>query len=249
MKESTDYGEDGKVRALVQFKDRLSMGFDKDLQDLILGEKVFSVLESALCDDSCSPGVRENCAMAIAALAGFNKNVFVGLILMGFSVGALVKMGTAASLHALSLLIRLIKAHLVDEPDLNGEIPRIISKLNSEDSCVQRMALDCVLGMGYFGRKQGVEMLLECGLIEKLVYLQRVGIDHLVDDEEMRSSSSHPFSDCISGFAVQVEVGEGMDKVERKAVKMEIMRRARGACVSEAEAAAILAQLLWGSSP
>jgi len=48
---------------------------------------------------------------------------------------------------------------------------------------------------------------------------------------------------------VQLEVGEGLRQRERRAFKQEILVRVREACVSDAEAATIIAEVLWGSSP
>ncbi|GMG98986.1 hypothetical protein Nepgr_000826 [Nepenthes gracilis] len=230
------------------------------------------VLESILCDTSMSTGVREKSAMAIAALARFNKDVFVGQVLMGFTVRALVLMGTRRSLQVLTFLVKLIKGHLVDDIELNGEIPRIISTLASQDISVQTMAIDCILEMAYFSRKEGIETMLKCGLIEKLVFLQRLEIgcdsnganeeddrqgsgnceeadlEEEIEREDRETLKSRPFSGCVAGFSVQVEVGSGTEKSEKKELKMEILRRARDASVSEAEAATIVAEILWGSS-
>ena len=52
-----------------------------------------------------------------------------------------------------------------------------------------------------------------------------------------------------SRLAVEEEIGEGIEKNEKKEIKMEILKRARAACVSEAEAATVVADVLWGSHP
>ncbi|GAB4854605.1 hypothetical protein Ancab_023187 [Ancistrocladus abbreviatus] len=269
LQESLD--EEEKMKVLEHFEARLSRGFDRELQDLILELKVFPLLESCLCDTTCSTVVREKSAVVIAALARFNKDVFVGLVLMGFTIRALVLMGTSCSLQVLTSLIKLIKGHLVDEMEVNGEIPRIVTPLSSEDLLLRATAMDCILEMAYFGRKGVIKTMLECGLVEKLVCLQRLEIEgdangsHQVDqragsgncgqlEKEMESKEekmlkTQPFAGCIARFAVHVEVGEGTEKSEKKEIKMEILRRAREASVSEAEAATIVAEVLWGSSP
>ncbi|XP_059286117.1 uncharacterized protein LOC132039634 [Lycium ferocissimum] len=134
------------------------------------------------------------------------------------------------------------------------------------------MAMDCVLEIGYFGRKEAVEAMLNCGLIKKLVELQRseVGGD-LIDLEkahqkieeenqeqgmkkkrgyrEKRYLERHPFASCVARFAVQLEVGEGLRQREKRGFKQEILKKIREACDTDAEAATIVAEVLWGSSP
>ena len=103
-------------------------------------------------------------------------------------------------------------------------------------------------------------MLAE-GLIMKLLELQRSELcgdlidTGMFDDEkegskgEKKFSESHPFASCVARFAVQLEVGEGLRQREKRAFKQEILKRVREACVSDAEAATIVAEVLWGSSP
>lgn len=59
----------------------------------------------------------------------------------------------------------------------------------------------------------------------------------------------HPFASCVARFAVQLEVGEGLRQREKRAFKQEILKRVKEASVSDAEAATIIAEVLWGSSP
>ncbi|GAB2223138.1 hypothetical protein Droror1_Dr00017275 [Drosera rotundifolia] len=245
--------DEGKMRVLGWFYKRVCKGFDMGLQDLVLRMRVFELLESVVCDGECVL-VREKAAMAIAALAGFNKVVFVGLVLMGHTVKGLVSMGTSCSLRVLGSLIRLIRGHLVDEIDLSGDIPKIIGYLGSEDESVPAMALDCLLEMTFYGRCETVEMMVECGLIEKLVFLQRQEtcekgegqeVNEDVDEEDV--FEDHPFVGCVARFALQVEMGKGMESDGKSRIKTEILWRAREASVSEAEAATLVAALLWGS--
>jgi hypothetical protein len=103
--------------------------------------------------------------------------------------------------------------------------------------------------------------MLREALIKKLVELQRskLGGDlidiGMFDDEkergkgETRFLENHPFASCVARFAVQLEVGEGLRQRERRAFKQEILKTVRNACVSNAEAATIVAEVLWGSSP
>ncbi|KAK9947492.1 hypothetical protein M0R45_003115 [Rubus argutus] len=190
------------------------------------------LLGSVLCDSNCSKRVREHCAFAIAALIKFNKDV-------------------------------LIKSPLVDEIEFHGQIPQIINLLNCEDNEMRVMAFVCVLEIGYFGRKEAIDAMLEEGLIEKLVELQRSDLGGdlmelgMYDEQDQNKSSSRdkkflerrPFSSCVARFAVQLEVGEGLRQRERRAFKQQILVRVREASISDAEAATIIAEVLWGSSP
>ncbi|GAU23130.1 hypothetical protein TSUD_305780 [Trifolium subterraneum] len=51
------------------------------------------------------------------------------------------------------------------------------------------------------------------------------------------------------GFAIQLEVGEGLSSDEKREVKLEILRLVKEASRSDAEFATISAEILWGSSP
>ncbi|KAM1360807.1 hypothetical protein ACFX2I_026001 [Malus domestica] len=245
--------EDDLIKLLTQFEDRVAQGFNRELQDLILKSKVFTSLESVLCESTrSSKRVRERSAFAIAALIKFNKDVFVGQVLMGRpTISSLIKMASPDAIRVLCALVRLIKSPLVDEIEFNGEIPKIISFLNSEDLEMRVMAMVCVLEIGYFGRKEAVDAMLEEALIEKLMELQRSehGGDLMRESREKGFLESHPFASCAARFAVQLEVGEGLRQRERRAFKQQILVRVREASVSDAEAATISAEVLWGASP
>ena len=45
--------------------------------------KIFSSLEFILCDPKCSKRIKEHSALCIVGLIRFNKDVFVGKVLMG----------------------------------------------------------------------------------------------------------------------------------------------------------------------
>ncbi|CAK9141819.1 unnamed protein product [Ilex paraguariensis] len=269
--------EDKFLDIIDQFRNRLAQGFSSELQDLILKSKVFSDLESVLCGVNFSKRVREKSAYAIADLIKFNKDVFVGQVLMGQTVRALISMGSMASLEVVCSLIKLIKSPLVDDLEANGEIQKIISFLSLDDLLMKMTAMDCVLEIGYFGRKEAIESMINAGLIKKLVELQRselggdlidlgkfdeerekkgVEVDEFErngmgrrENRERRFLESHPFASCVARFAVQLEVGEGLRQREKRAFKQEILKRVREASVSDAEAATIVAEVLWGSSP
>lgn len=249
--------EDIKVNVLIGFEKRLSRGFDIDFQDLVLKAKVFNVLEHILSDPLSSKRVREQAAMAIAALVKFNKNVFVGLVLMGPTIKALIAMGMASScsIQVLSSLIRFIRSPLVDELLATGEIPRIINLLCSDDLSIQVAALDCVLELAYIGRDEVIEAMLKEDLIRKLIDLQRMDWRDENERETSLGTESEselkdfPFASCVARFAIQLEVGEGLNKEEKKEFKLQILKMVKEAAQSDAEVATITAEVLWGSSP
>jgi hypothetical protein len=261
LKDPLQIEEDELVGLLSQFEDRVLQGFNRELQDLVLKSKIFCLLERISCDPSCSRKVREQCAFVVSALIRFNKDVFVGQVLMGRLIHGVVSMASWKSMKVLSSLIKSIKSPLVDEIESNGEIPKIISFLDYKDLHLRVVTMDCILEIGYFGRKEAIEAMLREALIKKLVELQRskLGGDlidiGMFDDEkergkgETRFLENHPFASCVARFAVQLEVGEGLRQRERRAFKQEILKTVRNACVSNAEAATIVAEVLWGSSP
>lgn len=248
LEESVD--EDEIIRVLKEFQSRVAQGFDRDLQDLILRTKIFTFVESILCDSQRSVRIREESAVAILYLVRFNKDVFVGLVLMGPTIRALISISSCRTLEVLSSLIRLMKSPLIDIIESNGEIPNIIALLSSPDSSIQVAAVDCILEIGYFGRKEAIEALLEHGLIENLMELQRsVTGGGGREDGETMDSKRGDFSSCVARFAVQLEVGEGLRQREKREFKLEVLKRVRESAVSEAEAATVAAEVLWGSSP
>ena len=247
MEESED--EDEKIEVLKEFQSRISQGFDSDLQDLILRTKIFSFIESILCDSQCSIGIREESAAVIVSLVKFNKDVFVGFVLMGPTIRALISISSSRSIQVLTSLIKSIKSPLIDIIESNGEIPKIIGLLSSPDLAIQAVAMDCVIEIGYFGRREAIEALLKDGLVEKLMELQRSENCGENEAEEETDPKKRTFSDCVASFAVQMEVGEGLRQREKREFKLEVLKRVRESSVSEAEAATMAAQVLWGSSP
>lgn len=269
--------DDELVKLLTQFGNRVSQGFNHELQDLVLKSRVFSLLESVLCNPTCSKKIREHSGFAVSALIRFNKDVFVGEVLMCRTVPALIDMGSRSSLTVLWSLIKSIKSPLVDEIESNGEIPKIISIFSSQDLDIRIAAVDCAFEIGYYGRKEAIDAMLKEGVIEKLLELQRSeaggiliemgrfkeeeegkkslegvemeGVRRDRESREKRFMERHPFASCVARFAVQLEVGEGLRQREKRAFKLEILRRVREACASDAEAATIVAEVLWGSSP
>ncbi|KAK7311887.1 hypothetical protein RJT34_10340 [Clitoria ternatea] len=243
--------EEEQVKVLVEFRQRLSQGFDLGFQDLVLRAKVFTLLECMLFERSSLKRVQEEAAMVLAALVKFNKNVFVGLVLMGPTIKALLAMGSGCSIKVLSSLISFIRSPLVDEILCSGEIPTIVGFLRSRDLEVRLAALDCVLELGYIGRREVVEAILQEGLVKILLDLQRsegdVGEENR--EEGKLGNCDFGFESCVSRFAIQVEVGEGLSPEEKGEVKLEILRMVKEASMSDAEAATVCAEILWGSSP
>jgi hypothetical protein len=172
---------------------------------------------------------------------------------MGPTIKALITMASECSIKVLSLLVRFIRSPLVDEIFSNGEIPTIVGLLLSRDLCLCVAALDCVLELGYIGRKEVVEAMLQQELIKILMDLQRR--EGSCDVEEIREKGVDfdfddcVFDGCVSKFAIQLEVGEGLSSEEKREVKLEILRLVKEASRSDAEFATISAEILWGSSP
>ncbi|KAJ0745204.1 putative armadillo-like helical protein [Helianthus annuus] len=264
LRRGNELKEEVLIDLIEQFEERIARGFDRDLQDSILRSKVFNELESILCDSTSnskysnhsnhSKNVREAAAFAITELIRFNKDVFVGQVLIGETeiIRALIELSSVRSLQALGMLIRLIKSPIVDEIESNGEIVNIIDLLTCNEMSVGAMAMECVMEIGYFGRKEAVEAMLKADLVKKLVELQRnemQGPCPVRTSENNNNIERHPFSSCVARFAVQLEVGEGLRQREKRALKQEVLKRVRDACVCEAEAATIVAEVLWGASP
>lgn len=259
--------DDEKVNLLIDFENRVNQGFDRDFQELILRGKVFSVFEVILCDTMCSTQVQNQVALAVLALVKFNKDVFVGLVLMGSIIRALVLMGSCCSIQILSSFIRFIRTPLIDEMESNGEIPRIISLLRSENIRARVAAMNCILEIACFGRKEVIEAMIVEGLMKKFMDLQRLegrrdlidmGRSQKVGDEcvcvktELKLKSEEgilgedfPFENCVARFVKQVQVGEGLEIKEKREFKLEMLSLVREASISEAESATIVAEILW----
>ncbi|PHT42481.1 hypothetical protein CQW23_16506 [Capsicum baccatum] len=269
--------EEDIIEKLSLFHDRLSQGFNINLQDLLLKSNIFSELEFLLCNCNVSQRVREKAGYALKEVVLFNKDVFVGQVLMGQTIKSLVSVDSLCSLEVLISLIRAIRSPFVDVIESVGGISKVISYLNSDDLALKVMAMDCILEIAYFGRKEAIESMLNCELIKKLVQLQRseLGGDLIdlgkaqlkeaeVEEEdkgnnkmkkkkrgygEKRYLERHPFASCVARFGVQLEVGEGLRQREKRGFKQEILKKIREACDTDAEAATIVAEVLWGSSP
>ncbi|KAL1563440.1 hypothetical protein AAHA92_05907 [Salvia divinorum] len=116
--------EDEVFDGISALQERLSRGFDMNLQDLVLKSGVFSQLQGVLCNPGFPIRVREMAAVTMKELVLFNKDVFVTAVLIGGSVKAIVSMSSVCSLQVVSALIRAIKSPLVDEMRICAESRR-----------------------------------------------------------------------------------------------------------------------------
>ncbi|KAL6292665.1 hypothetical protein ACE6H2_000807 [Prunus campanulata] len=105
-----------------------------------------------VCDSKFSNWVLDQAALSVLGLVKFNKDVFVGLVLMGPIVRALIQMGSSCSIQVLTGLVKIIRTPLVD--DINGEIRRIINLLGSEDLSTKVAAMNCILEIAFLGREK-----------------------------------------------------------------------------------------------
>ncbi|TXG62196.1 hypothetical protein EZV62_013559 [Acer yangbiense] len=135
---------------------------------------------------------------------------------------------------------------LIDEIHSKGQIPEI-TLLSFTDLSIQVEAMDCISQIAYyFGRREVIEEMIKQGLIiDKLMELQRSSIN----TTDQNPDNDSPFSNWVSRFAVQVEIGEGLSSKEKMEIKLEKLKRVKEASVSETETATIVAEVLWGSSP
>ncbi|GAV89158.1 hypothetical protein CFOL_v3_32577 [Cephalotus follicularis] len=201
--------EDEIVNLLTQLESRVLQGFNRELQDLVLKAKVFSLLEMVLCNPNCLKRTREHCAFTIAALIKFNKDVFVGQVLMKSTIHALLTMASSHSMNVLCTLIKSIKSPFVDEIESNGEIPKIISLLDAKEVEMKILAMNCILEIGYFGRKEAIEAMFKEGLIKKLVELQRseLGGDLIdlgrFDEDENENENENGREVTVVGLVVE----------------------------------------------
>nr|CAD1827770.1 unnamed protein product [Ananas comosus var. bracteatus] len=246
-------GSEEREPLLRALEARAARGFDARLQDALLRAGAFAAVEAALADPRAAPPrVRDRCAAAALALVRFNRDVFVGPVLMGPAVGALVSAASPAALRALSGLVAAIRSPLIDELHARGALPRLVALLAAPDLEVRSLALELALVLGHYGRKEAVDAMIAEGLIKRLVCLQRS--DHggaliEMDGPDPSASARTPFASTVARFAVEVEVGEGMREREKRSTKQEIVRRVKEAVISPAEEVTVLAEVLWGSTP
>ncbi|KAM3224035.1 hypothetical protein ACQJBY_057428 [Aegilops geniculata] len=246
--------DDARARALLAELEARLLGagsagrFDARLQDAVLRHGVFGAVEARLGDPG---GVGDGCAAAALALVRFNRDVFVGPVLMGRAVGALVAAAAShasspAALRALNGLVAAIRTPLVDELHARGELPRLVALLCAPAGALRAPALELCLRVAYYGRREVLDALLAEGLVKRLLCLQRTAAEDTdtADEEERAMASS-----AVARLAVQVEAGQGLRPREKRAAKLEILRRVREAAVSPAEEAGVLTSVLWGATP
>lgn len=202
----SSHGRGGARALLAELEARLlSAGgrFDPRLQRALLRHGVLQALEARLGD----PAVGDGCAAAVLALVRFNKDVFVGPVLMGPAVGALVASasasgsGSPAPLRALNGLVDAIRSPLVDELHARGELPRLVALLCAPDPRARGPALGFALRVGYYGRKEVVDALLAEGLVKRLLCLQRSDLGgSLADTDEEGCPKAKPEDAKAGGF-------------------------------------------------
>ncbi|KAF3447089.1 hypothetical protein FNV43_RR12269 [Rhamnella rubrinervis] len=242
--------ENEKVEALARFDNRLAQGFDWDYQELILRGKIFTIIESILCGSTCSDRLNDQAARAVISLVKFNRVVFLGMVLMGSIIQSLISTASSINVRVLYSLIRCAKTHLIEELQYNREISRIINLLNSEDPSVAEAALLCLFEIAFYGSKEVIEAMVGEELVQKLMELQRrkqrTGFcKSRVENQEEVMTEEFAFEDCVWRFAVQIQVGEGLQKKEKHAFKLTILEIVRRASVFED----CQIDILWGSSP
>ncbi|KAF7081136.1 hypothetical protein CFC21_085108 [Triticum aestivum] len=248
--------DDARARALLAELEARLLGagsagrFDARLQDAVLRHGVFRAVEARLGD----PGeVGDGCAAAALALVRFNRDVFVGPVLMGPAVGALVAAAAShsspAALRALNGLVAAVRTPLVDELHARGELPRLVALLCAPAGALRAPALELCLRVAYYGRREVLDALLAEGLVKRLLCLQRTAADADTTDTADEEEEKTMVASAVARFAVQVEAGQGLRPREKRAAKLEILRRVREAAVSPAEEAGVLTSMLWGGTP
>lgn len=259
--------EDALAGLLRAFEDRLSRGFDRGLQDALLRSGAFPAVAAVLAAPAVELRLREGCAAAVAAMVRFNRDVFVGHVLMGGGgdgssssvLQSLVAMETPSSMRVLQSLVAAIKIALVDEIHADGQIPGLVFLLSSPDTDMAAAALDLLLQVAYYARKEAVDAMMEAGIVKRLAALQRSDLGGaLIEMDEGDPAAAgcgrgedaprRPFASCVARLAIQLEVGEGLRRRERAAAKVEILERVRDSAASDADAATIIAEVLWGAS-
>ncbi|CAL9006363.1 unnamed protein product [Prunus brigantina] len=137
-----------------------------------------------VCDSKFLKWVRDQATLAALGLVKFSKDVFVGLVLMGPIVRALIQMGSSCSIQVLIGLVKIIRTPLVD--DINGEIPRIIDLLSSEDLSTKVAAMNCILEIAFLGKEEVIGLMLEENLIKKLMCVQRLEVGLQSNEDKMK---------------------------------------------------------------
>jgi hypothetical protein len=128
----------------------------------------------------------------------FNKDMFVGPVLMGLAVGALMASASESSspvapLCALNGLVDAIRSPLVDELHARGELPWLVTLRCAPNPCARVPALGFALHVGYYSRKEVVDMLLAEGLVKRLLCLQRSDLGgSLLDTDTDEDKDNYP---------------------------------------------------------
>lgn len=185
-------------------------------------------------------------------------------------------MGSESEEHILILvcviqdLMSAGKQVTVDEIYAHNGVQRLVDLLDHKSQPLQHAAMECVFELAYHGRIEVVEKLLELGVVDKLAKLQpsipaedlpAVDGDHArrgleigllclgADRPPARMKNGHrhqPFANAVTRFALQLAIGTGLRKRERRALKQRLLKEIKVAFNDDAEIANITAEVLWG---
>ncbi|CAA6670471.1 unnamed protein product [Spirodela intermedia] len=237
--------EDALTNLLKAFEERLVRGFDRKFQDLVLRSGAFPAVAAVLAVAAVPLRIRERCAAAVSAMVRFNRDVFVGHVLMGGG-GAAGDLSSSSSMRVLLFLVAAIKTAIVDEIHADGQIPCLVGFLSSPELDMAEAALELLLKVSYYARKEAVDAMIAANVVKRLVVLQQSphgGALIEMDDEGSTAAAGggapplrrRPFASCVARLAIQMEVAGDP-------------RCVREAAASEADAATIIAEVLWGAS-
>ncbi|MQM00438.1 hypothetical protein Taro_033168 [Colocasia esculenta] len=154
--------EDALVGFLRVFEERLSRGFNRGLQDVVLRLGAFPTIAAVLATPFVDLRLREGWAMV-----RFNHD------LSSLVLRSLVAMRMPSTMRVLQYLVAAIKIALVDEMHADGQFPGIVGFLSSPDTNMAVAALDLLLQVAYYVRKEAVDCKIEASIVKWLVVLQR----------------------------------------------------------------------------
>eukprot|EP00249_Psilotum_nudum_P022836 c28654_g1_i1 orf=1113-2363(+) len=216
--------EDAKVKAISDFEAFARKGYDPQLQETILSSGLVEILASLLEPNAATLRVQREAASALSTVVHFNKDIFVGLMLMAGLVEKLLNMLSFGSedlslvaVCTLSSLTFAGKGAIVDEIQSKGGVKKLIDLLDGKSRPLQRAAMDCIFEIAYYGRREVVETMLEQGVMKKLAWLQCSvddGLEQidLVDSKGNAVGSQDSNSDKMEADSIVIPVQGNMQK-------------------------------------